>query len=170
MGHPQTFFIYNNAIEGLSVGNASQGGVLGLVVAYSTGSVVYNNVVGTMAGLGSAAGFVSVQNTDLDWDYNAASDTTADAGGGTNNINNVTPSDEFVDTTLATLDLHLKTGGDCEDAGENLIDEGKTNAPTTDSDGDTRPSTGSWNMGIDEHVGAPTANPMYYYQYTMLGV
>jgi hypothetical protein len=144
-----TVSIFNCAVHGLTaIGNgAGDGTTLGLLADASTTELI-NNVIGAITGDVTAG--VSVTNpVSSDLQYNATTDTS----GGTNSQDNITPASEFEDTTLATLDLHMKAGGQCEDNGLDLITAGYSNAPTEDCDDETRPNPGTWSIGID-HQGA----------------
>jgi hypothetical protein len=142
------FYCYNNAIEGLqAVGNGTEL-ARGIQVGSSSDAKLVNNVIGTLVGDSTAGVFSAGNNDSEDFRNNATTDTT----GGTNSQDNITPADEFEDTSLATLDLHMKTGGQCEDNGLDLITGGYTNAPTEDCDNEERPAPGTWSIGIDHHV------------------
>ena len=145
----KTIYIYNNSIHGIRATDVdSTTTTRGIYIQNHDTAFVQNNAVSVESADSSTCISVTTDNVN-DTDYNATTDATA----GTNGQDNITASSEFVDTTLATLDLHCKTGGDCEDNARNLIDDSYTNAPTEDCDDDTRPSTGAWNIGIDEHIG-----------------
>ena len=137
-------YCYNNAVENLrAVGNGTEV-TWGIYVASSSDAKILNNVVGTLTG-DSTVGVQTSGNVSEDVQNNATTDTT----GGTNSQDNITPADEFEDTTPATLDLHMKTGGQCEDNGLDLITGGYSNAPTEDCDNEVRPNPGTWSIGID---------------------
>jgi hypothetical protein len=75
-------------------------------------------------------------------DYNASSDTSANAFA--NYLTGITSAD-FVDA--ANNDFHLASASALIGAGTNLY-----STFTTDIDGQDRPSTGAWDIGIDHYV------------------
>jgi hypothetical protein len=117
--------------------------------------IAVNNVIGTLAASGT---FLTTQGVSHDgsggttiW-YNATMDTS----GGTNSQDNITPADEFVDASDPP-DLHMLAGGQCEDNGLNIT--AYPYAPTEDCDGETRPTTGAWSIGIDHPSAVIVAGP-----------
>jgi hypothetical protein len=149
----QTTSVFNNAIEGLSTNTnnpAGVDGVIGINLSGSSGLLeCINNAVGTLTGgtitkvcINQAGGSTKdVQNN-----------ATTDTSGGTNSQDNITPADEFVDITPATMDLHMKAGGQCWENGIDLITGGYTDAPTEDCDNRARPDPGTWSIGIDHYL------------------
>lgn len=75
---------------------------------------------------------------------------------GTGNLSSKTFSSQFQNTTLATLDLRAKAGGDIIDAG--LTDTSHV-SPAVDIVGTTRPSGSAWDIGAWELVSAAAATP-----------
>lgn len=142
-----TVEVLNCAFEGLS---ATGGNAQYAHAVKSEGSdtvTIVNTVVGNLTGATSNLPFNIISPTAEDRQYNATMDDT----GGTNSQDFITPANEFVDTTLVTLDLHMVSGGQCDGNGFNLIQGSYPNAPTEDCDGETRPTTGAWSIGIDYH-------------------
>jgi len=150
-------YLYNNAVEYVYSRNTASSarsyshGIVGAIYTAGTAYCI-NNVVGTQNANGGTALAISTTSGKDDRKYNATTDTS----GGTNSQDSITPADDFEDTTLATLDLHMKTGGDCEDNGYDLLDNGYTNAPEYDCDDDARPDGGTWSIGIDHHASTST--------------
>ena len=117
--------------------------------SYSIGSSgtdnsTYSNNLATECGASCySSNIVSNQTTS------GASDTTGTAG-----LDNLTTS-EFVSVISGSEDFHLASGATSIGAGTNLY-----STFTDDIDGDTRPSSGAWDIGADEFVSAaPSGAP-----------
>ncbi len=151
-------YVYCNAIQGInsSVTNAgATATTYGIYAKDCDDLFILNNVIGTLTADDIVDPLFLSNNTSEDIQYNA---TTAGSLEGTNNQLNITVGNEFVDTTAATLDLHIKTGADCEGNGLDLLDGGYTNAPTEDCDNSERPDGGTWDIGI--HQLTPVSVPV----------
>jgi hypothetical protein len=144
---------FNNAVEGCTAvgGVAGAGIVRGFFSSSDDWIEIVNNVAGTITGTSSQHehGILVAGATYSDLQYNATTDTT----GGSNSQDNITPAAEFADITPATLDLHMRAGGDCEDNGLDLLTAAYSGAPTEDCDNEARPDPGTWSIGIDHLVG-----------------
>lgn len=99
--------------------------------------VAYNNTT-------NYSGTVNASST-----HNATSSATDNAPGGSSVIN--VASTDFVNA--AANDYHLASGSVLIGAGANL-----TSDFTTDIDGDTRPSSGAWDIGFDHRVAGGTTH------------
>lgn len=159
---------WNHSVNGRScVGIVSLGQATGVCI----GNTVWNITgvgVGTGKGIdvgGDASGYIcknniSMGNSSFDFEFagttngaygtNMSEDTTATGGSG--NITSAVVADQFVSTVAGSEDLHLKSGADAIDAGEDL---GAISIPgmeididgrDTDAEGDT------WDIGADEFV------------------
>lgn len=144
-------YVYNNAVQDLTGAADGTAFARGIEVHTSEGvsgtATVGNNCIGSL-NADAVAGVYSEGSVTLISKNNATIDTT----GGDDSQDNITPADEFVDVTPATLDLHMKSGGQCDANGLNLIAGGYTDAPATDCDDEARPTSGAWSIGIDHHA------------------
>lgn len=131
------------------------------VIAYNT---IYKNNGSYAPGLRTTA--ICYGNAVFDNYYNfysgEAGDTTysgynitnsASGAAGSNNIYNISSSNEFVSTSAGSEDLHLKSGATSIDA---IASPAYTGSPyTPDIDGVS--VTGNWDIGADEYVSAVVA-------------
>jgi len=147
-------YVYNNTVYKVGNGNAANNNVVcGICDQGSGGSTVTNNYAG---GSYAASGSATVEDFygTMTASYNISEDDTSDDNGGTGNLTGKAPADQFVSTTAGSENLHLKSGADCLNVGDDL-----SGTFTDDIDGDTRPTgAGTWDVGADESTGdAPAA-------------
>ena len=159
-------YVYNNIIYGIKSGWNNNG--VGIYYPYKSDFYYYNNTiydcenglwintdgstvhVKNNISIGNAADDYVFQST-TDHDYNASSDSTAT---GANSVTGITTA-IFESITAGSEDLHLVSGASTvRGAGVNLY-----STFTTDIDGDTRPSTGAWDIGADEYQSLSTFTP-----------
>jgi hypothetical protein len=156
-----TLFAFNCAIHGLVASATETGTATTVGIEVSNGiAEIINNVIGTLTG-DLTAGVNAINPIYTDIQYNATTDMT----GGSNSQDNIIPANEFADITPATLDLHLKAGGQCDSNGFNLIENAYSNAPTEDCDNNTRPVTGNWSIGINYILIISISTSSYYELY-----
>jgi hypothetical protein len=137
-GSSGTSFFYNNTVYDVVNSGNSSDATYGLYVDGGTVTAT-NNYVGGTSGGSLADDF----NGTMTQSYNMSSDDTAD---GTTRDNKA-PADQFVSTTAGSEDLHLKSGADAINAGDDL-----SGTFSDDIDGDTRPTgANTWDIGADEY-------------------
>ena len=144
-------FIYNNTVYGYfstcAIEYNSAGGAAGTAPDTTYACLMKNNVASNL-GTGTDYAFATNSSNAGDYfDYNASDDGTA---GTTNDNQTILIADcEFVDTTLSTLDLHIKTNSDL--VGQGIGPDSDTNVPSLDINGNTRSGT-TCDMGADEEA------------------
>jgi hypothetical protein len=111
----------------------------GFMVYGSTGWIVENVI-----SMGATGDDFSDDGSIATCNNNMSEDSTADDCGGSGHLINQTIADQFVSIS-GSIDLHLKSGADAIDSGTNLWSDF-----TFDIDRDTRPETGTWDIGADE--------------------
>ncbi len=87
-----------------------------------------------------------------------SADNTADDFGGSDNLINRAPGDQFVNTTSGSEDPHLKSGADCIDTGQDL-----SSNFTVDLDNGIRPDAVDdlWDVGADDFSVGPPGDGTY---------
>jgi hypothetical protein len=130
--------------DSIGVSGSSNGIFLWMTANQPT---LYNSIGMTTSGVGIAVG----NGTLSTGDSNAASDGSTNTPPGSNPYTTDVTSSDFSDS--ANGDYHLAAASGLIGSGYNLYSEF-----TTDIDGDTWPSSGAWDIGIDYYVsgGGPT--------------
>jgi hypothetical protein len=145
-GASESQLVYNNTIYNVT-SSGSYGTIAG-IHAISGTITATNNYAGGTSGGASAYDFTGTMTQS----YNMSSDTTAD---GTTRDSKA-PGNQFVSTTADSENLHLKSGADAINAGDDL-----SGTFTDDIDGATRPTgANTWDIGADEY-GAGSATTLF---------
>jgi hypothetical protein len=141
-GSTGTSSFYNNTVYDVVNSGNSSDPAYGFYVDDGTVTAT-NNYVGGTSGGSAAYDF----NGTMTMSGNMSSDATAD---GTTRDNKA-PADQFISITAGSEDLHLKSGADAINAGDDL-----SGTFSGDIDGDVRPTgAGTWDIGADESSASP---------------
>lgn len=136
-----------------------------------TGSLIQNNTIFNVKATsdGDGSGFIRTATTTLKNDISVGCDVDYGDSGGTEDFNmasddtdvgansigaddGVVTGDQFVSTTGGSEDLHLKSGSDAINAGDEI---GTTPAGINiDIDGTDRTTANDWDMGAHEFIAA----------------
>lgn len=139
--------MFNNTVYRVVGHNA--GSAIGIQCMSSVANTsIRNNIsAGHVSGTGTTTCFSYAGVSASSYFNNLSDDASADDGGGTGHVISATLANQFVSTVLGSEDLHLKSGSDAIDAGQNLSIIGGF---SDDIDGISR--TGTWDIGADEFV------------------
>jgi len=138
--------VYPRLINCIAIGNGTGIGYYQIFHASRLRAAAYNCVAANYA-TGFVTGGSDIKNCiafNCTTGFNGTARTTSASSDGTGNITGITSAD-FVDS--ANGDFHLAPGSALIGAGTNLYSDF-----TTDIDGDTRPSSGAWDIGFDHYV------------------
>ncbi len=142
----QNCLSYDNYTSGFEVGDENISWIIRNCTSANNG-YGYNDDAG---GIMTCTNCLSYGNTTADFSgaitatYSASSDATVPVG--TGNLSGQVFS--FVDPTGTPKDFHLKYG----DTGARTHGTNLSIYFTTDIDGDTRPPTGTWDIGSDQYI------------------
>ena len=145
---PSSFTIRNSVIydgdnDGIYIGAAGDVVTVDNCTFYDVDNGIRNDGTVTITNTISTANSVSFLNTNvMTGSNNMSNDATAP---GPASITGIAATDQFVDISPGTENLHLRPGSDAIDAGIDLsVRFGD------DIDGDARPQGAAWEMGADE--------------------